>query len=224
MTTPPWSLRPERPSRPTRSTVTHGAARRRWGRRSPFPLRSLRWTWPRDEIRFGSIGLEVLHTPGHTQGRCASSPAARGRCSRANARRRVGRVDLPGASADPMVESLARLSRIEGQLAVHPGHGCDVHDRARAALAADGRGATRPSGSDAASDDGPRRRRRDRPLRAQQRPKADCGGNGLEVRATRRVERVCSQARREAVERAYRDHVDDVFRVVYAVHADGAGA
>lgn len=76
-------------------------------------------------IRFGSIDLDVLHTPGHTEGSV---------CLLASTERMLlsgdtlfksgwGRVDLPGASVDAMVESLTRLSRLPGDLRVLPGHG-----------------------------------------------------------------------------------------------------
>lgn len=77
------------------------------------------------QIRFGEISLEVLHTPGHTEGSV---------CLLADGERLLfagdtlfaggwGRVDLPGGSADQMVESLARLSTMADDLRVLPGHG-----------------------------------------------------------------------------------------------------
>jgi hydroxyacylglutathione hydrolase len=80
-----------------------------------------------DLIRFGDVRLEVLHTPGHTEGSI---------CLLANDQRLLftgdtlfrgglGRVDLPGASPEAMVESLARLSALEPDLRVLPGHGAD---------------------------------------------------------------------------------------------------
>jgi hydroxyacylglutathione hydrolase len=76
-------------------------------------------------IRFGSIDLEVIHTPGHTEGSV---------CLLERSERTLltgdtlfaagwGRVDLPGGSPDEMVESIARLSALEPDLAVLPGHG-----------------------------------------------------------------------------------------------------
>ena len=76
-------------------------------------------------IRFGDIRLEVLHTPGHTEGSV---------CLLADDQRLLfsgdtlfaagwGRVDLPGSSPEAMVESLIRLNGLDGDLAVLPGHG-----------------------------------------------------------------------------------------------------
>ena len=76
-------------------------------------------------IRFGSIDLEVLHTPGHTEGSvCLLERAERTLLSGDTLfAGGWGRVDLPGGSVDEMVESLARLATLEPGLAVLPGHG-----------------------------------------------------------------------------------------------------
>jgi hydroxyacylglutathione hydrolase len=77
------------------------------------------------EIRFGAIRLEVLHTPGHTEGSV---------CLRSAAERLLltgdtlfaggwGRTDLAGGSDDQMIDSLARLSLLPTDLKVLPGHG-----------------------------------------------------------------------------------------------------
>jgi glyoxylase-like metal-dependent hydrolase (beta-lactamase superfamily II) len=76
-------------------------------------------------IRFGEIELEVLHTPGHTEGSV---------CLLADAERLLftgdtlfagswGRTDLAGGSDDQMVDSLGRLGRLSDDLRVLPGHG-----------------------------------------------------------------------------------------------------
>ena len=76
-------------------------------------------------ITFGEIDLEVLHTPGHTEGSvCLLAREAgvllSGDTLFAGA---WGRTDLPGGSDAAMVESLARLSHLEPSLRVLPGHG-----------------------------------------------------------------------------------------------------
>jgi glyoxylase-like metal-dependent hydrolase (beta-lactamase superfamily II) len=76
-------------------------------------------------IRFGEIDLEVLHTPGHTEGSV---------CLRATGERLLfsgdtlftgswGRTDLPGGSDEQMVDSLTRLGGLDDDLRVLPGHG-----------------------------------------------------------------------------------------------------
>lgn len=76
-------------------------------------------------IRFGEIALEVLHTPGHTEGSvCLLAAGDRllftGDTLFAGG---WGRTDLPGGSDDQMVDSLTRLSTLAGDLKVLPGHG-----------------------------------------------------------------------------------------------------
>ncbi len=76
-------------------------------------------------IRFGAIDLEVLHTPGHTEGSV---------CLLAAGERLLfsgdtlftgswGRTDLPGGSDDQMIDSLGRLGSLDDDLRVLPGHG-----------------------------------------------------------------------------------------------------
>jgi glyoxylase-like metal-dependent hydrolase (beta-lactamase superfamily II) len=76
-------------------------------------------------IRFGEIDLEVLHTPGHTEGSV---------CLLASGERLLftgdtlfaggwGRTDLPGGSVDEIIESLSRLGAMADDLRVLPGHG-----------------------------------------------------------------------------------------------------
>ena len=75
-------------------------------------------------IRFGEITLDVLHTPGHTEGSV---------CLLARSERLLftgdtlfagswGRTDLPGGSEDQIIESLSRLATMDDDLRVLPGH------------------------------------------------------------------------------------------------------
>ena len=76
-----------------------------------------------DTLRLAGLELAVLHTPGHTPGcvclLCESSLFSgdtlfAGSC---------GRTDLPGGSWPTILQSLKRLSVIEANLWVFPGHG-----------------------------------------------------------------------------------------------------
>jgi glyoxylase-like metal-dependent hydrolase (beta-lactamase superfamily II) len=76
-------------------------------------------------IRFGALRLDVLHTPGHTEGSvCLLAPDEgllfSGDTLFAGG---WGRVDLPGGSAEQMAESIIRLGRLDPALRVRPGHG-----------------------------------------------------------------------------------------------------
>ena len=77
------------------------------------------------EIRFGSLRLEVLHTPGHTEGSVCLVDRENGRLYSGDTlfNGSFGRVDLPGGSPEAMVESLDRLRGLDPSLLVRPGHG-----------------------------------------------------------------------------------------------------
>ncbi|HYN69361.1 MAG TPA: MBL fold metallo-hydrolase [Candidatus Eisenbacteria bacterium] len=77
------------------------------------------------EIRFGAIRLTVLHTPGHTEGSVCLLDGDDGLLLSGDTlfAGSFGRVDLPGGSAEAMVESLDRLRGLDDRLAVLPGHG-----------------------------------------------------------------------------------------------------
>jgi glyoxylase-like metal-dependent hydrolase (beta-lactamase superfamily II) len=69
--------------------------------------------------------MEVLHTPGHTEGSvCLQSTEDRilftGDTLFAGG---WGRVDLPGASQEQMIASLSRLASLDPGLTVLAGHG-----------------------------------------------------------------------------------------------------
>jgi hydroxyacylglutathione hydrolase len=77
------------------------------------------------EIRFGSIRLRVLHTPGHTPGSVCLLSADDGLLFSGDTlfAGAWGRIDLPGGSAEAMVSSLSRLAELEPVTGVLPGHG-----------------------------------------------------------------------------------------------------
>jgi hydroxyacylglutathione hydrolase len=77
------------------------------------------------EIRFGEIRLQVLHTPGHTEGSVCLLDNDGGRLFSGDTLfpGGWGRVDLPGGDPAAMVESLGRLATLEDRLRVLPGHG-----------------------------------------------------------------------------------------------------
>jgi hydroxyacylglutathione hydrolase len=76
-------------------------------------------------VRFGSIHLRVLHTPGHTKGSVCLLAEDEGILFSGDTLFAAGwgRVDLPGGDEAAMVESIARLSGLEDRIAVFPGHG-----------------------------------------------------------------------------------------------------
>jgi len=92
-----------------------------------FPLETqvpgVRFYGEGDEIALGSAKVEVLHTPGHSEGSvtllCGDAMFAgdtlfAGSC---------GRCDMEGGDVRQMAASLKRLGLLEGDYTVYPGHG-----------------------------------------------------------------------------------------------------
>jgi len=86
------------------------------------------WLREGDELRFGTVVMEVLETPGHTPG--GISLLARGGgipqlfCGDVLFRRGVGRTDLPGGDWAAVVDSIRRkLFTLPDGTVVWPGHG-----------------------------------------------------------------------------------------------------
>jgi hydroxyacylglutathione hydrolase len=77
------------------------------------------------DVRFGELRLRVLHTPGHTEGSVCLYDIDGGYLFSGDTlfAGGWGRVDLPGGSAEQMVESLGRLAGLDDPLRVLPGHG-----------------------------------------------------------------------------------------------------
>jgi hydroxyacylglutathione hydrolase len=77
------------------------------------------------EVRFGAIRLQVLHTPGHTEGSVCLLDTEGGLLYSGDTLfpGGWGRVDFPGGSAEAMADSIARLSGLDDGLRVLPGHG-----------------------------------------------------------------------------------------------------
>lgn len=75
-----------------------------------------------DEISVGKINIKVIHTPGHTPGGVCflfDKKLLTGDTLFVGA---IGRVDLPGSSEEDMKESLKKLSRLDDDTKVYPGH------------------------------------------------------------------------------------------------------
>ena len=75
-----------------------------------------------DKFNLGNIEIEVMHTPGHSQG--SSCFIFRGKILTGDTLfvGAVGRTDLPGGSPKVLAESLKRLKKLDGNTEVYPGH------------------------------------------------------------------------------------------------------
>jgi len=76
-------------------------------------------------IRFGDVRLDILHTPGHTEGSVCLVAREAGVLFSGDTlfAGGWGRVDLPGGDEDAMAASLARLATLPDGIRVLPGHG-----------------------------------------------------------------------------------------------------
>ena len=75
-----------------------------------------------DTVQVGGLTLQVLATPGHSEGsvtlRCGDALF----CGDTLFAGSCGRTDFTGGSVKKMMESLKRLGELEGDLKVYPGH------------------------------------------------------------------------------------------------------
>lgn len=75
-----------------------------------------------DRLPLGGLTVEVLHTPGHSEGsvtlRCGDALF----CGDTLFAGSCGRTDFPGGDMGKMLASLRRLGELKGDLAVLPGH------------------------------------------------------------------------------------------------------
>jgi len=92
---------------------------------TPQLCMGLEWTHHYDEgdtLKMDGVTFRVLHTPGHTPGSVcllAEDALLSGDTLFAGS---CGRTDFPGGSWSQMQDSLNRLSQLEGDLRVLPGH------------------------------------------------------------------------------------------------------
>ncbi|PLY02685.1 MAG: MBL fold metallo-hydrolase [Desulfuromonas sp.] len=91
---------------------------------SPEPTRLLE---EGDRVEAGTIGLAVLHVPGHSPGAIclvADRDVFVGDCLFASS---IGRTDLPGGNHDQLISGIReKLLVLPDDMVVHPGHGPDT--------------------------------------------------------------------------------------------------
>lgn len=86
-------------------------------------LKANRLLFDGDVIKAGELIFNVLHTPGHTKGSCcyiSEDLLISGDTLFAGG---IGRTDFPGGDSAAIFRSLKRLSQMEGDYTVLPGHG-----------------------------------------------------------------------------------------------------
>lgn len=75
-----------------------------------------------DVVRVGDLEIELVHTPGHTPG--SQCFLVRGKLVSGDTLflDGCGRTDLPGSDPAAMADSLRRLSRVDDDVVLYPGH------------------------------------------------------------------------------------------------------
>lgn len=76
-----------------------------------------------DTLTLAGLTFRVIQTPGHTPGSVCLFCGGAMFCGDTLFAGSCGRTDLPGGSAAQLRKSLLRLSRLEQDYAVYPGHG-----------------------------------------------------------------------------------------------------
>ena len=76
-----------------------------------------------DRLTLAGMTFEVLHTPGHTPGSVCLRFAEHLFSGDTLFAGSCGRTDFPGSNPADMIRSLNRLSQLEENLKVYPGHG-----------------------------------------------------------------------------------------------------
>ena len=75
-----------------------------------------------DKITLDELTFEVIHTPGHTKGgvcyKCGDALFTGDTLFKLS----MGRTDFPGGSMGAIFDSLKKLSELDGDFTVYPGH------------------------------------------------------------------------------------------------------
>ena len=75
-----------------------------------------------DRVAVGDIGIELVHTPGHTPGSQCFLVDGRLVAGDTLFLDGCGRTDLPGSDPEAMYDSLSRLAALPDDVVVYPGH------------------------------------------------------------------------------------------------------
>ena len=75
-----------------------------------------------DVVTVGEIEIQLVHTPGHTPGSQCFLVESRLVSGDTLFLDGCGRTDLPGSDPSQMVESLKRLSKVDDEIVLYPGH------------------------------------------------------------------------------------------------------
>lgn len=79
----------------------------------------------KDEIKLGDFVVKILHTPGHSPGSVCYLVEENLFTGDTLFYDSCGRVDLPGSNAEDMRQSLLKISALDENIVIHPGHNYD---------------------------------------------------------------------------------------------------
>lgn len=77
----------------------------------------------KDKLSLGELQIEVIHTPGHTEGCVCYLVENALICGDTIFDRSVGRTDLPGGNTKVLYESLRKIKTMDESIRLYPGHG-----------------------------------------------------------------------------------------------------
>lgn len=74
-------------------------------------------------LSIGPFDVEIVYTPGHTEGSVCF--LIEGHCLVGDTLfyKNIGRIDLPGGNKPKLMQSLKRISELDGNTIIYPGHG-----------------------------------------------------------------------------------------------------
>lgn len=91
-----------------------------------FPLRTelagVKFYGEGDHLPLGALDIQVLHTPGHSEGSVTLKCGDALLCGDTLFAGSCGRTDFPGGDTAKMMASLRRLGQLEGDYQLLPGH------------------------------------------------------------------------------------------------------
>lgn len=94
-----------------------------------FEFSNLAGKYGRTIYKDQDIEIKVYETPGHTRGSVCFLAYLKGNemlfTGDTVFRGSVGRTDMPGGSAKDIIDSVRRISKLDPELAIYPGHGPD---------------------------------------------------------------------------------------------------
>ena len=88
----------------------------------PIEVPSVDYLFESDTLELGPFSMEIIHTPGHSQGSVCIKLGKVMFTGDTIFRHAIGRVDMPGGNIKKLKESLKLLSKLPQDIVLYPGH------------------------------------------------------------------------------------------------------